>query len=94
MASLDKKFLYNIVAPENYDRLKSGLNEKMNDLVMKHISVTKMAREFQKYIFYALTLLSDIGGFYTAATTDVKRKMSGLLFPEGLILIMGYRATK
>src|SRR5580698_4919091 len=48
-ASLDEKFLGDLISPADYKSLKSKLEDRKNDLVMKHAAITKLARDFTKY---------------------------------------------
>jgi site-specific DNA recombinase len=93
--SLDEKFLDDLIPSADYNRLKSTLEAKSNELTMRHVAINKMVREFDRYIKYATTLVSNVGGYYVSATSEIKRKMIGLIFPESLIYADGaYRTTK
>jgi hypothetical protein len=94
-ASLDEKFLGDLISPVDYKSLKSKMEDRKNDLAMKHVAITKMARDFSKYISYSLTVVSNIAQFYKAAAYEVKRRIIGLIFPESLIFTQeGYRTAK
>lgn len=84
LESLTTKFIDDLIAHADYKTMKSTLESRKNELLGKHISVGRMDREFTKYMSYGLSLLGNLSKYYASASTEVKSKMVGSIFPENL----------
>jgi site-specific DNA recombinase len=67
-----------------YIKTKRRIDEQLNELVVRHATLKSMPTEFAKYISYSTSLLSDLPGYYKAASVGTKKKLVGLIFPEKL----------
>jgi site-specific DNA recombinase len=93
--SLQVKFLDDFVSPAEYKVLKSTLTGRRNDLLGQLVTVNSMDREFSTYLSYGLSLLGNVSKYYSTATTEVKSKMVGSIFPENVTYQnKKYRTTK
>lgn len=95
LESVQMKFIDDLINPSDYKEIKSNLDARKNELLGKHISIGKMDSEFIKYISYGLSLLGNVGKYYSTATAEAKSKMVSSIFPENLIYEeKKYRTTK
>lgn len=92
---LTDKYIDGLVSESDYKETKIRYEKQRNELIMKHSQLPHSGKEFQQYINYSFSLLGNISGYYSNATTATKRKILSSIFPENLIFENGtYRTPK
>jgi hypothetical protein len=93
--SLENKFIEDTISAEQYNHLLQKLENRKNEFVMQHVTITKTKRDFSQYISYSFSMLSNLSEYYSKANTAVKRKIISSIFPEKVIYEQKqYRTTK
>ena len=93
--SLEYKFLDDNISQESYNSLFKILKGQLNELHGKRIALTTLSQDYDKYVSFGLTLMSNLSGFYEKASMLIRKKILGSIFPENLIYEnKKYRTTK
>jgi site-specific DNA recombinase len=93
--SLNDKFLDDLIDHSLYKERKLLMENRKNELIGKHLMLTKMNTEFSKYLSQGLILLSNIGKYYCKTPVEIKSKIISSIFPENFIYEdKKYRTTK
>ena len=61
------------------------MNEENRAFEYKIAELKKLESGFKEYCHYGISLLSNMGHYYTTATIENKQRMLGLIFPEKLV---------
>lgn len=97
-ALLDKatgKLLNDDIDKNDFQRTKAGILNECAGFRNRINELRGIESGFAKYSRYGLSLLSNLAGYYEAASVDVKQRMIGSMFPEKLIIKDGkYRTNR
>lgn len=78
-----------------YNLVKEDLSKELGTLRRKVQEIKSADNGFNQYLKYGFTLLTNLNGYYSEASTEGKRKFIGLIFPEKLVFEDGkYRTTQ
>lgn len=95
ITSVENKLIDNIIDTDTYLKIKKRLSETENDLIMKHLTFSKVSTDFKKYTEFGLTLINNLSSFFSNAQPEIKKKMIGSIFPQNLIFEnKSYRTSK
>jgi DNA invertase Pin-like site-specific DNA recombinase len=93
--SLNDKFIDGQIEQKDYHHTKIRYETNLNDLQSEFVNYSASKSEFQKYIDFGFTMLSNLARYYVKADTSVKQKIIGSIFPEKLVFNKkNYRTTK
>lgn len=81
----DEKLVEEVIDKEAYQRLKISYTSKINELNTNKYDLEITESNFEKYLKFGFTLISNLGDYYNEASFSIKQKMIGLIFPEKLI---------
>ena len=68
-----------------YHTVRDKVNEENRAFEYKITELKKLDSGFKEYCHYGISLLSNMGHYYTTATIENKQRMLGLIFPEKLV---------
>jgi site-specific DNA recombinase len=78
-------FLNQRLPVDQYNAIIKTLDEKQNDIVTKHSTVTKVPPHFDEYLNYSSQLIKNLSNYYNSSSPETKGKLISLIFPEKLI---------
>ena len=74
---------------EAYGRLRRACEAERGELERRVGELGQRDSNFLKYLDFGLSLLTDLDYYYEEAPIEVKKKITGSIFPEGLVLDEG-----
>ena len=91
---LNEKWIDGVLKDNTFNKMTTKFEEEQSNLIMQHATLKQMPTEYEKYIKYGFSLLSNVMVYYKEASTSTKKKLLGSLFPEKLIIENNeYRTT-
>lgn len=73
----EEKFIEGEIPKDSFTRLKERYDQELHRLRREQVEVTEHEQGFDKYLRYCLSLISDLGSYYTNATLEGKQKLIG-----------------
>jgi len=93
--AITDSFVDNNITLTQFSETSKRYEEHRANLLMQHITVSKVPDNFNNYISYSSELLQNISYYYANAKPSTQSKMVGLIFPENITFTgTGYKTTK
>lgn len=84
LAKARVKFVQDILDKSDYESIKSNIEQSNCGWRNSMDAIISVEGGYQNYCNYGFSLISNLGYYYTNASTEVKAKFIGLTFPEKL----------
>ncbi len=90
----DEKFIEGEIPKDSFLRLKKRYDDELSQLQRQKLNLEALETNYEKYVNYGLSLLSDIGKHYEEATLEAKQKLIGSICSKNFIYEKpNYRTT-
>ncbi len=77
LLTVDERFIEGQITADSYHRLKTAYDKKLQELELRQQGIETTGTNFDKYVHYGLSLLTDLPAYYNAASLEVKQKLIG-----------------
>ncbi|MEP0264220.1 recombinase family protein [Dokdonia sp.] len=85
--SMEEKFLDNEINADTYKSMKLRNQKKILDLEAEKKGITTMKKDIEEYLKLGISFLHGVDRFYKDAPADMKKKITGSMFPEKLTFL-------
>jgi site-specific DNA recombinase len=83
--NLEDKYINGDLEKDTYQRMKPLLSGQIRELEEQAREVDNTETNYARYLKYAVKLVGNLPEHYKAATPEIKRRIAGSIFPDGLI---------
>lgn len=83
--NVQDSFFDGVIDQSEFKKAKERYQEQLDDLNFRHMRTKFSKSNFQQYLDFGFSLLSDLDRYFDEAGLEVKQKMLGSIFPEKLI---------
>ncbi|MCK8479078.1 recombinase family protein [Psychroserpens algicola] len=95
MESIEEKFFDDLIDVGTYNSMKGKTQKKLNDLNAEKARIESLNRNLEEYLKLGISFMHGIDKLYKSSPANIKKKITGSIFPEKLIYFKNkYRTAK
>lgn len=87
MESLEEKFLDDHIDAPSFNSMKQRNQKKVFDLETEKQSIKNLKKDIEEYLELGISFLNGVDKLYKNAPADIKKKITGSIFPEKLVFL-------
>ena len=95
MESIEDKFFDDLIDANTYNSMKGKTQKKINDLNAEWVKIKSLNKDIEEYLKLGISFMHGIDKLYKSSPANIKKKITGSIFPEKLIFLKNkYRTAK
>ncbi|WP_374957628.1 hypothetical protein [Gilvibacter sp.] len=87
MSSLEAKFLDDQVDANAYHKMKQNIEAEIAELKAERKEILNMKKDIEEYLKLGISFLHGVDKLYKNSNAEIKRKITGSIFPENLTFL-------
>ena len=87
MSSLEAKFLDDQIDANTYHSMKQNIETKIAELKAELKSIQSLKKDLEEYLKLGISFLHGVDKLYKNSNAEIKRKITGSIFPENLTFL-------
>jgi len=82
----DKKYLDDRIDRESYERVKASYERERDSLEVQVVEIGTRDSSSVEYLKFGVNLLKNLDDYYQAASVEVKKRLIGSIFSNGIVI--------